>query len=49
MKGAIREIRKDTAFLGRQKLNEQIQRYVLGRPSSFFFSLSPLYEPIKPY
>jgi nucleolar protein 14 len=27
MKGAIREIRKDNAFLGRQKIKEQIERY----------------------
>jgi len=26
MKGAIREIRKDNAFLGRQKIKEQIER-----------------------
>lgn len=29
MKGAIREIRKDNAFLGRQKIKEQIERYVI--------------------
>ena len=28
MKGAIREIRKDNAFLGRQKIKEQIERYI---------------------
>ena len=27
MKGAIREIRKDNAFLGRQKIKEQIEKY----------------------
>ena len=27
MKGAIREIRKDNAFIAREKLKEQIDRY----------------------
>jgi len=27
MKGSIREIRKDTQFIARQKLDDQIQRY----------------------
>ena len=28
MKGAIREIRKDNAFIAREKLKEQIEKYV---------------------
>lgn len=28
MKGAIREIRRDNAFIARQKLQEQIERYL---------------------
>lgn len=29
MKGAIREIRKDNAFIAREKLKEQIDKYVI--------------------
>lgn len=28
MKGAIREIRKDNAFIAREKLKEQIEKYI---------------------
>jgi len=37
MKGAIREIRKDNAFLGRQKIKEQIERYFYAE-TIFLFS-----------
>lgn len=39
MKGAIREIRKDNAFIAREKLKEQIDKYVTSK-----FCLSVLYR-----